>query len=61
MNFFARSGLPYTLLDANTAVTGYGASFPVSSVTGFVQGGCSNGLSQCVPGIDSGILTVIRR
>jgi hypothetical protein len=49
MNFFARSGLPYTLVNAFGTIPGYGSSFAIASVNGFSQNSCSNGLSQCVP------------
>ena len=49
MNFFARSGLPYNLVDAFDVITNYGPSFPVASINQFAQGSCTNGLSQCVP------------
>jgi hypothetical protein len=49
MNFFARSGLPYNLLDTFDVIPGYGPSFPVASAAQFTQGACSNGSSQCVP------------
>jgi len=48
-NFFARTGLPYTLVDGFTAITNYGPVTPVLSVNGFAQSSCSNGFSQCVP------------
>ena len=49
MNFFARSGLPYTLVNAFGTIPGYASSFAIASVNGFSQNSCSNGLSQCVP------------
>jgi len=48
-NFFARSGLPYTLVDSFDVISGYAASFPIASVNTFAQNGCSNGNSQCIP------------
>ena len=48
-NFFARTGLPYTLQDGYDAVGNYGPTSPVLQVNQYVNNGCSNGLSQCVP------------
>jgi hypothetical protein len=49
MNFFARSGLPYTIVDGFDAISNYGPTLPVASINQFAQNACSNGLSQCVP------------
>ena len=50
MNFFARSGLPLTVIDGGVAITNYGPSNPIAEVVPGVagQGACSNGLSQCL-------------
>jgi hypothetical protein len=51
MNFFARSGLPFTVIDGNTAVANFG---PTSVVGEIVPGvapqptSCTNGFSQCL-------------
>ena len=47
-NFFARTGLPYTLQDGFDAVTNYGPVSPVLQVNQYVNNACSNGFSQCV-------------
>ena len=48
-NFFARSGLPYTVLDGYDQVLNYGTVTPIASISTFTQNSCSNGLSHCVP------------
>jgi len=48
-NFFARSGLPYNLVDAFNVISNYGPSFPIASINQFAQNSCNNGFSQCVP------------
>jgi hypothetical protein len=48
-NFFARSGLPYTILDNFTPIGGYGPGSTVAQINQYVNNGCSSGLSQCVP------------
>jgi hypothetical protein len=48
-NFFARTGLPYTVLDNITPIAGYGPGSTVAGINQYVNNGCSNGLSQCVP------------
>ena len=53
-NFFARSGLPYTIMDGYTTLGGYGPSITVANINSYVTGSCTNGNSQCVPSaIDS--------
>jgi hypothetical protein len=49
MNFFARSGLPYNIVNAFQTISNYGPSFAVASINQFAQNSCTNGLSQCVP------------
>ena len=48
-NFFARSGLPLSVIDGNTSITNYG---PVNTVANVIAGngqqGCSSGNSQCL-------------
>ena len=51
-NFFARSGLPYTILDNITPIAGYGPGSTVAGINQYVNNSCSNGLSQCVPAYD---------
>jgi hypothetical protein len=48
-NFFARTGLPYTILNGFGALGNFGPVNPVASINTYVNNGCSNGLSQCVP------------
>ena len=48
-NFFARSGLPYTIMDGYTTLGGYGPSITVANINSYVTGSCTNGNSQCVP------------
>jgi hypothetical protein len=51
-NFFARSGLPTTILDGNSFIANFtpsGGSNIASVVPGAAaQGGCTNGFSQCL-------------
>jgi hypothetical protein len=51
-NFFARSGLPTTVVDGNSFIANFTPSFGnnVAEVVGGVpgQGGCVNGFSQCL-------------
>ncbi len=55
-NFFARSGLPYTVLDSTTPVGNYNSAgvtpyLPAQVIGGgfgFGQQSCTNGLSQCL-------------
>ncbi|HUI84598.1 MAG TPA: carboxypeptidase regulatory-like domain-containing protein [Candidatus Binatia bacterium] len=49
-NFFARTGLPFTVLDGNTVITNFGPSNIVADIVPGVpiQQSCTNGLSQCV-------------
>ena len=48
-NFFARTGLPYTLVDGFDGLTNYGPVTPIASINSYANNTCSNGLSQCVP------------
>jgi hypothetical protein len=50
-NFFARTGLPWTVLDGTTAITNFGPTNIIADVVpGVAQQptSCTNGLSQCV-------------
>jgi len=51
-NFFARSGLPTTVLDGNTFIANWTPSGGIGIATVVpgvqAQGGCSNGFSQCL-------------
>jgi len=48
-NFFARSGLPLSVIDGNTSITNYGPTNTVANViAGNGQQGCSSGNSQCL-------------
>jgi hypothetical protein len=47
-NFFARSGLPYTVLDGNSPIANFGPVTTVAQVIGAGQQSCSNGNSQCL-------------
>ena len=49
-NFFARTGLPFTVLDGNTIISGFGPTNIIAEVNGGVpiQQGCTNGFSQCL-------------
>ena len=47
-NFFARSGLPFTVIDGNTSIPGYGPINPPTDVIGAGQQSCVNGLSTCL-------------
>jgi hypothetical protein len=49
-NFFARSGLPLTVLDSTSSIGNYNGTTPYfpAQVVGLGQGGCTNGLSTCL-------------
>jgi hypothetical protein len=47
-NFFARSGLPFTVIDGNVTVPNYGPLNLNAQVLGPAQQGCSNGFSNCL-------------
>ncbi|HKD86337.1 MAG TPA: carboxypeptidase regulatory-like domain-containing protein [Terriglobales bacterium] len=47
-NFFARSGLPFTVIDGNVAVGNYGPINPPAEVLAPAQQSCVNGLSECL-------------
>ena len=49
-NFFARSGLPYTVIDGNLGIGNWSVQggTNVGTVLNYAQGSCTNGLSQCV-------------
>ena len=47
-NFFARSGLPYSVLDGNSLIANFGPVTTVAQVIGAGQQSCSNGNSQCL-------------
>jgi len=47
-NFFARTGLPLTVIDGGTSITNYGPTSPPAQILGAGQGGCTNGISQCL-------------
>jgi hypothetical protein len=47
-NFFARSGLPFTVIDGNVSITNYTPLNPTAQVLGPAQGSCVNGLSTCL-------------
>ena len=47
-NFFARSGLPFTVIDGNVGITNYTPLNPPAQVLGGAQGSCVNGLSTCL-------------
>jgi hypothetical protein len=49
-NFFARSGLPLSIIDGNTSIANYNPTNPVAQVLQYGEGGCSNGFSQCFNG-----------
>jgi hypothetical protein len=49
MNFFARSGLPYTIVDGYDAITQYGPVTPIAQAPVILNQACTNGLSQCIP------------
>jgi hypothetical protein len=46
-NFFAHSGLPWTVLDATTGIGNYGGNLIPAAIIGQPQGSCTNGLSVC--------------
>jgi hypothetical protein len=47
-NFFARSGLPYSVLDGNSLIANFGPVSTVAQIVGSGQQNCSNGNSQCL-------------
>ena len=47
-NFFARSGLPFTVIDGFTSITNYTPISPPTDVIGAGQQSCVNGLSACL-------------
>ncbi len=47
-NFFARSGLPFTVIDGNVTITNYTPLNPPAQVLGPAQQSCVNGLSNCL-------------
>ena len=47
-NFFARSGLPFTVIDGNVTIPNYTPLNPPAQVLGPAQQSCSNGLSTCL-------------
>jgi hypothetical protein len=47
-NFFARSGLPFTVIDGNVTVPNYGPLNLNAQVLGPAQQSCGNGLSTCL-------------
>ena len=47
-NFFARTGLPFTVIDGNVTIPNYTPLNPPAQVLGPAQGSCSNGLSNCL-------------
>jgi Carboxypeptidase regulatory-like domain/TonB dependent receptor len=47
-NFFARSGLPYSVLDGNSFIANFGPVSTMAQVIGPGQQGCSNGNSHCL-------------
>jgi hypothetical protein len=47
-NFFARSGLPFTVIDGNTSITNYTPLNPPAQILGPAQQSCVNGLSTCL-------------
>jgi hypothetical protein len=47
-NFFARSGLPFTVIDGNVSITNYTPLNPTAQVLGPAQQSCVNGLSNCL-------------
>ena len=47
-NFFARGGLPFTVIDGNVGITNYTPLNPPAQVLGAAQGSCVNGLSTCL-------------
>ena len=53
-NFFARSGLPFTVLDTTTSIGNYNPNVPyipaqvIGGSASAGQGGCTNGFSQCL-------------
>ncbi len=51
-NFFARTGLPYSIIDGYTSISGYGPSTSLAGINQYVNNSCTNGLSQCVPAYD---------
>jgi Carboxypeptidase regulatory-like domain len=47
-NFFAHSGLPYSVLDGNSFIANFGPVSTMAQVIGPGQQGCSNGNSHCL-------------
>jgi len=47
-NFFARSGLPFTVIDGNVTIPNYTPLNPPAQVLGPAQQSCVNGLSTCL-------------
>jgi hypothetical protein len=47
-NFFARSGLPLTVIDGNVTIPNYTPLNLPAQVLGPAQGGCTNGFSNCL-------------
>ena len=48
-NFFARSGLPFTVIDGNVIIANYTSDSTLpAQVLGPAQGSCVNGLSTCL-------------
>ena len=47
-NFFARSGLPFTVIDGNVSIPNYTPLNPPAQVLGPAQQSCVNGLSNCL-------------
>ncbi len=47
-NFFARSGLPLTVIDGNVSIPNYTPINPPAQVLGPAQQGCVNGFSACL-------------
>ncbi|MGB8889708.1 MAG: carboxypeptidase regulatory-like domain-containing protein [Candidatus Korobacteraceae bacterium] len=51
-NFFARTGLPYSIIDGFTPIGNYGPTISVAQINQYVNNSCTNGFSQCVPFTD---------
>jgi hypothetical protein len=53
-NFFARTGLPESVIDGFNNISNWtpNSGYNVAQIVNFNQGGCSNGLSQCLNGAD---------
>jgi hypothetical protein len=56
-NFFARTGLPLSVIDGNDTIGNFTPNNTVSEVLAYGQGGCSNGLSQCLNAANFGTAT----